>query len=227
MLDVRPGTVVVYSDIGCPWAHLTVYRLLSARSALGLDGEVALDHRAFCLEVVNNRTTPKRILDAEVAVLGGLEPDAGWQMWQDEDTRYPITTLLALEAVQAAKEQGLEASERLDRGLRLAFFGQSRCVSMRHVILDVAGECSIDVDALRDALDNGRARRAVFDQHQLSQITEVQGSPHLFVADGTGVHNPGIESHWAGEKGVGFPVIDSDDPSVYRHLLQRAADTAA
>lgn len=34
-VDVRPGTIVVYSDIGCPWADLAVHRLLRARHALG------------------------------------------------------------------------------------------------------------------------------------------------------------------------------------------------
>ena len=50
--------------------------------------------------------------------------------------------------------------EELDRALRVAFFGQSRCISLRSVILEVAGECeSVDVDRLQAALDDGRARR--------------------------------------------------------------------
>src|SRR5438067_13247312 len=105
-VDVPPGCIVVWSDLSCPWAHLCVHRLHRARDRARLDGRVGLDHRAFPLELVNSQPTPKRVLDAEIAVLGGLEPEAGWQMWQDEPFRYPVTTLLPLEAVQAAKAQG-------------------------------------------------------------------------------------------------------------------------
>ena len=227
-LRVAPGTVVVYSDIGCPWAHLAVHRLLAARSGLGLTADdVPLDHRAFPLEIFNARPTPRRILSAEIPVVGGLDPDAGWQIWQGDLTTWPVTTLPALEAVQAAKDQGLAASERLDRGLRLAFFAQSRCISMRHVILEVAAEWGLDVDALRDALDAGRARSAVMQQHRTAEDVDVKGSPHVFLPDGSSVHNPGVEMEWAGEHGVGFPVVSSDDPAVYERLVRRAAEAAA
>lgn len=216
-------TIVVYSDVGCPWAHLAVYRLLAARRRLRLDDQLVLDHRAFPLEVINGRPTPYRILAAEVPVVGGLDAAAGWQVWQGDLSTWPVTTLLALEAVQAAKEQGLAASERLDRALRVALFGQSRCVSLRSVILDVAAEAGLDRDALADALDEGRARRAVLDQCQAAQDGPVQGSPHLFLPDGTDVHNPGIDMTWAGEHGVGFPVVAKDDPGVYDELVGRAA----
>ncbi len=228
MVDVPPGTIVIWSDVGCPWAHLAVYRLHQARRALDLDGAVRFDHRAFVLEVANARATPRRILDAEIPVAGALDPGAGWQMWQDDPSRWPVTVLPALEAVQAAKEQDLAAAEELDRALRVAFFGESRCISLRSVILEVAGGCgSVDVDRLRAALDDGRARRAVMEQHAAAPGLGVKGSPHLFLPDGTDVHNPGVELHWEGEHGIGFPVVDADDPEVYTDLLQRAAVLAA
>jgi predicted DsbA family dithiol-disulfide isomerase len=229
MIDVAPGTIVVYGDVGCPWAHLAVHRLLATRSAMGLDGEVVVDHRPFILELANARPTPRRILDAEIPVVGGLDPDAGWQVWQGEASTWPVTTLPALEAVEAAKAQSLQASEQLDRALRLAFFGESRCISMVPVILEVAAACpAVDIDALAAALDDGRARRAVVEQHRAAVASdEVDGSPHLFLSDGTSAHNPGIEMHWAGEHGRGFPVVTKDDPSVYGDLLVRAARLAA
>jgi predicted DsbA family dithiol-disulfide isomerase len=225
MFDVAPGTITVFSDPHCPWAHLAVYRLLATRRRLGLDGKVVLDHRAFPLEFFNRRPTPKRIVDAEVAVLGGLEYAAGWQVWQEPESTYPVTMLLAHEAIQAAKEQSLAASERLDRGLRVAFLGESRCISMRHVILEVAEKCDVvDAVALEEALDAGRARRMIFEQAAQAEEWNVQGSPHLFLADGYDVHNPGLEWRWEGTKGVGFPVVKSDDPAVYETILRRAAD---
>lgn len=222
----RPAanTIVVYSDIGCPWAHVAVFRLHRMRSKLDLDEQVAFDMRAFPLEIFNEQPTPKKILDAEISVAGALEPDAGWQMWQRPESEYPVTMLPALEAVQAAKEQGMNVSEDLDRALRAAFFGESRVISMRHEILDIAGRCAdLDVAALRDALDTGRARAAILEQAREARSDEVEGSPHLFLPDGSDFHNPGIEMEWEGEHGIGFPVVNSDRPEIYEDILARAA----
>jgi predicted DsbA family dithiol-disulfide isomerase len=222
-MDVAPGTLVVYSDVGCPWAHAAVARLHRARTRLGLDGRVVFDHRTFPLELFNERPTPKLTLDAEIPVAGGLEPDAGWQLWTGPVHEYPVSTLLALEAVQAAKEQGIEGSERLDFGLRRAFFAESRCITMRHVILAVAAERGLDAAALAVALDGGRARASVLAQCEVAKGDEVEGSPHVFAPDGTSAHNPGVQMHWEGGHG-GFPVIDSDDRSAVDSLLHAAAD---
>jgi predicted DsbA family dithiol-disulfide isomerase len=226
MIDVAPGTLVVYSDVGCPWAHLAVFRLHRARANLGLEGDITFDMHAFPLEIFNEQPTPKKILDAEISVAGALDPDAGWQMWQGAESEYPVTMLPALEAVQAAKEQSLRASEQLDRALRVALFGHSRTISMRHEILDIAKRCpDVDVIKLGEALDEGRARTAVMDQKGIAESDAVKGSPHVFMPDGTEVHNPGVELTWEGKHGEGFPVVKSDDPSIYESLLRNAAKT--
>ena len=224
MFDVSPGTLVVYGDIACPWSHLCVHGLRRARHRLGLDGQVDLDLRSFPLELFNGRGTPKRTLDAEIPVVGALDPSAGWQMWQRPDFEYPVTTLPALEAVQAAKAVSVRASEDLGRALRYAFFAESRTVSLPPVILDVAKGCdSIDVDALGEALDDGRARSMVLEQRDTAERIGVKGSPHVYLPDGSDVANPGVEKHWEGEEGRGFPVIDHYDSSVYDDLIRDAA----
>ena len=223
MIEVAPGTLLVYSDIGCPWAHAAVSRLHRTRARLGLQDAVRFDHRTFPLEVFNRRPTPKLTLDAEIPVVGGIEPDAGWQLWSAPAHEYPVSTLLALEAVQVAKEQGLAASETLDRALRVAFFGQSRCITMRHVVLEVAEECgAVDADALASGLDEGRARMQVLDQCRRAEADDIQGSPHVFAPDGTDAHNPGVKMRWEGEKAGGYPIVESDDPAIYETLLRGA-----
>lgn len=223
-VDVAPRTIVCYSDISCPWAHLAVYRLHAVRVQLELTEVVTFDMRAFPLELINEMATPKLILDAEIPVAGALEPAAGWQMWQRAAHDYPVTLLLAMEAVEAAKQQSLRASETLDLALRVALFGQSRNISMRHVILSVAGECAgVDVRVLADALVRGGARVAIEQQLAVSRTDAVQGSPHLFAPDGTDVHNPGITLRWEGPAGIGFPVVESDEPTIFADILQRAA----
>ena len=221
-MDVAPGTLVVFADPGCPWAHVCVHRLWVAREKAGLEDRLRFDVRPFPLELVNERPTPFGGLQLEVPPLSELEPDADWEVWSADPTTWPVTTLPAMEAVEAAKEQGLEASEHLDVELRRAFFGSSRCISLRSVILDVAAGCGrVDADALADALDDGRARRPLLDSYW-TVADAVDGSPHVFLADGTDVHNPGVEFHWEGERGAKRLVIDADDRSVYDDLVQRA-----
>ncbi len=232
MIHAAPGTIVIYSDLVCSFAHLAVHRLHRTRAELGLETAVAFDHRAFPLELFNEQVNPRPGVDSEIAVLGGLAPDAGWAMWHAPDWAYPSTVLPALEAVQAAKEQSWSASEVLDLALRRAFWADSRCIAQRHVILDVARGVArrgvLDVDRLADTLDSGRARPAVIAQWRAARSGAVRCSPHLFLPDGTHVPNPGVTARWVnGDFGVGFPLIDHYDPTVYRDLLTRAATVAA
>jgi predicted DsbA family dithiol-disulfide isomerase len=225
-MEVAPRTIAVWSDLYCPWSHVAVWRLWEARRRLGLDDVVAFDHRIFPLELFNSEPTPFDTIAAEIPVCGRLAPRAGWQLWQGPLTEWPVTTLLPMEAVQAAKSQSLRASEQLDRALRTAFLGESRCISLRHVILEAANECDdVDVARLAAAIDAGKARHRIADDWDVAKREGVRGSPHLFLAYGTDVQNPGVTFHWEGEHGNGFPVVDSDDPSVYDGLLRRAAAT--
>jgi len=223
-MDTPPGTILVWSDIGCAWAHATVYRLHEARRRLGLEDTVAFEHLSYPLELFNERPTPKNILSAEIPVIGAMAPNAGWRIWNEREWHWPVTTLPALEAVRAARLQSAAAAEHLDRALRVAFFGHSQCISMRHVILETARDCgAVDADHLAETLDEGRARKRVIEEWHRASAGDVKGSPHLFLPDGTDVHNPGVRMHWEGEHGTGFPVIDEDCPDVIDELVRRAA----
>lgn len=171
---VQAGTIAVYSDLACPWAHLAVHCLHEARSSLGLDGRVVIEPRAYPLELANGRATPKRILDAETPVVAALAPEAGW--------------------------------------------------SMRTIILEVAAETGgVDVDLLAVSLDDGRARSLVIRQWREAVDGPVQGSPHLFLADGGDAFNPGVAMRKLGDGDDWLPVVDAFDPAVYEPLLRRAA----
>lgn len=223
MHGIASGTLVIWSDITCPWGTAAVHNLRATRSRIGLDGAVHLDHRAFPLELFNERPTPRGIVDAEIPVVAAIAPDLGWQTWTRDPYRYPSTVLLALEAVQAAKDQSPAASEALDHALRRALFSGSETIQMRHVVLATAAACpEVDESALEKALDEGSGRRAVIDQWRAAPGLGVKGSPHVFLPDGTDVHNPGVTMEWVGPKPGGFPRIDRFDPSVYEDILRRA-----
>lgn len=221
---VAPGVIQVWSDLLCPFAYVGLLRLRRARERLGLNGTVRLEHRTFPLELFNG-PHPRRGTDTEAVGLGQIEPDAEFRVWSAADDLYPHTVLLAAEAVHAASAQDLDAGEALDLALRRAFWTQSRSISHRQVILDVAGELpagTIDVAALAAGLDSGRHRASVMADFAVSQTGAVAGSPTFRLADGSAVTNPGIAVHWDGPWASGFPVVDSDDPAVYDGLLGRA-----
>lgn len=211
-----PGTLAVYSDIGCAWARLAVHRILRARARLGLDGRVTLEHRTFPLELVNRRPTPKPILDAEAAVLAGLDEDVDWRAWRAPVDTYPVTTVPALEAVQAVALVNVDAAEALDLALRDAMFQHGRCISIVPVIVEIAaGIAGLDVEALELALAAGTARSRV----RLAP-EGVQGSPHVVLPDGRDVFNPGLRVRVLASH---IPVVEADDPSVFDELLVAAA----
>ncbi|MQA77706.1 MAG: hypothetical protein GEV10_04365 [Streptosporangiales bacterium] len=222
-LTPAPGTIVVFSDTWCAFGHVAVFRLHQARRRLGLEDQVTLDHRAFPMELLNGNPGSRPGSDSEVPSVGNCEPAAGWQLWQDKDWLYPSSTLPALEAVQAAKAQSTRASESLDLGLRRAFWVESRCITNRAVILDVAANTpGVDVAAIAEALETGTARAAVAEQTRASRSDEVICSPHVFLPDGTDYPNPGMRVEWEGDWGVGYPRIVQDDPSIYEQILRRS-----
>lgn len=223
-MNVAPGTVQVWSDLLCPFAHVAIHRLRAARATLGVD--VRLDHRTFALELFNGPHS-RPGTDSEAVGLGQLAPEVGFRLWTQPDWTYPSTVLLAAEAVHAAKEQGLHASEELDAALRRAFWLDNRSIGHRQVILDVAAETeAVDDAALAAALDDGRARAAMTADHAIAVTDAVQGSPHLFLPDGTDVHNPGISVHWEGPWASGYPIAEGNDPGWAERLLERAASSA-
>lgn len=218
--------VTVWSDIGCPWASLALHTLHAAAERRGQD--LLLDHHAFPLELFNRQPTPKYIVEPEVIVVAARRPELGWRVWSGRESEYPVTTLPALEAVQAAKEPavgGLRASGELDRALRHAFYAESACISVHSVILDIAERCAhVDAGALAEALSRGAGRAEVYEQWRTAQGPDVQGSPHFFAADGYTAHNPGATFSWTGDpQQGGLPRFDAYDATWADELLDKLA----
>lgn len=217
--DLALGSIgmVVFSDILCPWAHIGVFRLRRAVHERGLEGEINIDHRAFPLEVLGDEAHGRRRFDRMVEALQGLEPDAGWSPWAGGDDDFPTSSLIALEAVQAAKAVSPDAAADLDRGLRRAVFAESRPIDDLDTILAVARDLdAVDMDTFETELSSGRARRELDEQTTTARSGAIPASPTVVLPDGTTSVNPGIEFH-TGDDGV--PVIDSDDPGAYDRLI--------
>lgn len=222
LVNREQNVVTVWSDIGCPWASLCLHVLRATAQKHG--GHLLIDHRAFPLELFNNRPTPRPIIDAEVIAIVGLVPETGWRAWSSPSWHYPVSTMLALEAVQAAKAPevgGLAASDALDAALRHAYYAEGRCITVPSVIGDIAGSIdSLDAELLIRRLEEGSARAAVYRDWRLAAAPEVQGSPQLFDATGRTLHNPGVDYRWTSspDRG-GVPRFESYDYSWVEEVL--------
>lgn len=214
--NAEPGVVTVWSDIGCPWASLCLHVLRAASHSQGR--AIEIDHRAFPLELFNRRPTPRPIIDAEVIAIVGLVPETGWRAWSAQSWHYPVSTLLAMEAVQAAKLEpvgSLAASDALDAALRHAFYAEGRCISIPSVIAEVAAMIDgLDDVRLMHTLSTGQSRSTLYQQWQTAKDSAIQGSPYLFDSVGGGMHNPGVVYRWTGPADDGgVPRFESYDPS--------------
>lgn len=217
-LHGTPGALVFRSDVLCPWSTVALIRLRRARAELGLD-DMPIIHLAHALELRFRVPIPRRIVDAEVVLCAAAEPGFGWSPWFGPLDEFPVSSLLALEAVQAARNQSEVAAERLDLELRQAFFVRSRCITMLNEVLSAARSCDLDVGALEQSLEAGRARSAV-----LRQSREGDCSGVVVLPDGSEHCNPGVRTRWIGTRlPQVVPRVVSDDPSTVRDLVARAA----
>lgn len=209
--------MVVFSDILCPWSHIGVHRLLRTVHARGLEGELNIDHRAFPLEVLGPEEHDRRRFDRMVEALRDVEPDAGWSLWSGDDD-FPTSSMLALEAVQAAKAVSPDASAALDRALRSAVFEQSRPIDELDTVMAVAEETDVvDIGTFEAELHSGRARREMENQIVRARSGDIPASPTIVLPDGTTSVNPGMEFHIGDD---GLPAVDTDDPAAYDRLVE-------
>jgi hypothetical protein len=131
----------------------------------------------------------------------------------------------AFELVAAARRvHGDKGAEEVDYALRRAFLRAGVDVSVEaglRVALDAAvgRGAQIDADAVMAAWRTEPVRADVLADYERSKQLPIQGSPQVFLPDGSTEHNPGLTDHqWRG----GIPRVLSDDREAPRRLLLRA-----
>jgi len=211
--------LTVFSDLYCPWAYVFSIRLRRARAAVG---RPPVAWRCWPLELVNDRGTPWETLSQEVPVLTQLEPD---HFSPPKRETWPSTFLPAMEALKVAGELGgPEAADRYDEAARRAFFLDRRDLSIRPTLAEIAAETGLDRTRFLDAFDGGGHRRSVVADWQEGRRRGVEGSPHVFLPDGSGHFNPGIgKIDWV----RGIPVPSQVDEGAIAKLVAQAASTAS
>lgn len=152
------------------------------------EGRVRLVDRAFPLEVYGGGPPDRQELELEIWLAQLQEPEAVFKPFSDD---WPTTTLPAFEAAWCANLQGERIGREFDLRIRQAFFAEGRNIGRREVMLDLARETGLDMDAFARPFNNGEALAAVLEEGKLGkEHFNVRGTPTLMLSDGTKLRHP-------------------------------------
>ena len=116
-----------------------------------------------------------------------------------------MTVWPAFEAVACAGLQCLELAVELAWAIRVAFFVESRCISMRHVLLELAEQVGLDMDRFTEDFDGGACKRQVIEEARDGwERLRVDGSPTLVLPSGEQV------------SALGLPELELDEAQNHR-----------
>jgi predicted DsbA family dithiol-disulfide isomerase len=188
----------MYADLACPFAYVVHGYWQRLREEY--DGKIALRHRSLALEYVNREPTPKGMLEVELPLLLANEPGIPYAPWLAPDAEWPVSIWPAFEAVTCAGLQSLSLADELAWEIRVAFFNEHKCISMRHVLLELADRSGLDIGQFEADFDEGRGKQQVIDDARGGWETlRVPGSPTWLLSSVEVVDD------------FGLPEIDVDD----------------
>ena len=201
--------VEVFADIGCPFAHVGINRLVQRRDEANRP-DIVLHVRAWPLEWTNGTPLLPALIAEEVDELREqVAPDLFAHF---DPAQFPATTLPAFDLVAAAYAVGPQKGERASLALRHALFEQGRPIGDRGVIEAVAAEVGV-------AMPDEGARALVLADWQDGQARGVIGSPHFFLgADGWFCPSLQIER-------VKDHLVIHTDPDAFEALVDRILST--
>ncbi|HLZ21405.1 MAG TPA: hypothetical protein VKQ30_04705 [Ktedonobacterales bacterium] len=175
--------VAMYADLACPYAYVVAYRLRKLRDEFR--GRVIIEHKSLALEYINRQPTPKRVLDSECPLLMLVEPELPWEPWHAPLSEWPVTLWPAFEAVKCAERQDMALADELDWAIRTAFFAENRCVSMRHILFDLADRVGLEMGRFAQDFDSGQNKSLVLREAREGwERLKVAGSPTLVLPSG-------------------------------------------
>jgi len=209
----QPARIALYSDLSCPYAYVTAFRLRKLRHEYR--GRVVVERKSLALEYVNRQPTPKHVLDNETPLVLLAEPDIPYQPWHRPLSEWPVTIWPAFEAVKCAERQSAELAEELDWAIRVAFFAESRCIALRHVLIELAERVGLDVARFTADWDSGVGKRQVLEEAREGwERLQVAGSPTFVLPSGKQY------------SGLGLPTVELDETRHGRVVAYRPAPCA-
>lgn len=187
MIDGSIPELWEWAEYYCPWCYVAAVRIHGMRNEY--EGRVAASMRFFPLELVNGSEPPRDILEQEWWLAAIQEPAATFVAYTAPD--WPTTTLPAFDAVWAARQQGADVAAEMDLKVRRAFFGESRNIGSRDVMLEIAHGSDMDFVRFERDFASPAARPAVTEEGQMGRERyKVRGTPTLMLGNGTRLHTP-------------------------------------
>ena len=220
-------TIEMYGSLDCPFAYLATFRLRRLRERFA--GETKVVWRNLALEYVNRRPVTLPLIEAERELLQMIEPELPYAPWGREAWEWPTTMWPAAEALACAQLQGSRAAFEMSWALRRAFFGESRNIALRHVLMEVAREVraaepSFDVGRFKVDWDVGQMKGAVLAESRRGwRELKLNGSATFVLEDGRRVTNPAVGAVDFDEENYvlrGYEPFDGDWVAVYEALLE-------
>ena len=175
-----------WAEYYCPWCYVAAVRLHQMQPEFA--GRVKFSTRFFPLELRDGHAPPRDILEQEWWLAAIQEPAAPFVPFTGD---WPTTTLPAFDVVWAARQQNAAVAMDLDLRIRRAFFGESRDIGNRDVVLEIARDLDLDFSRLESDSASPEARSAVSEEAKMGRERyRVRGTPTLMLGDGTHLHAP-------------------------------------
>lgn len=175
-----------WAEYYCPWCYVAAVRLHQTQPEY--EGRVRAFTRFFPIELLNGEEPPRDILEQEWWLASIQEPLAPFIPYTGD---WPKSTLPAFDAVWAARQQGAVVAADMDIRVRRAFFGESRNIGSRDVLLEIARDTELDFPRFERDFANPAARAAVIEEGTLGrEHYRVRGTPTLMLDDGTRLRAP-------------------------------------
>lgn len=185
---MSPVAITHYSDVLCVWAYIAQIRVDQLRQHFG--DKIAIVSRF--VPVFGD--TPKKIGEG-FRERGGWEAYAAhvasvvakfdhvslgsdaWNRVRPQSSLVPHAMLRAVHLLEREEIVPVGELDRLAWQLRLSFFRDGRDIGRMPVVLEIASELGLPVDALRARLDDGSAWAALHADHEAVKEEGVRGSP--------------------------------------------------
>lgn len=171
MTDAR--TIEVFADIGCPFTHVGLRRIVEHRRSLGRD-DVRLVVRSWPLEIVNGTPLDPDFIAEEIDEIREQVAPDDFVGFRTE--AFPATSMPALALAAAAYDVDVATGEAVSLALRDALFEQGEDVSDPVVLARIAAEHGVDPATADEA--------RVLADHAEGVERGVIGSPHFFTPTG-------------------------------------------
>jgi predicted DsbA family dithiol-disulfide isomerase len=191
----REVTVLeVFADIGCPFTHVGLRRIVARRDAMG--SPVRVRAKAWPLEWVNGTPLAPATVAAEIdALRATVAPDlfVGF-----DPSAFPSTSIPALGLAARAYARDDATGEAVSLALRTAVFEEGR---------DVADPDVLDAVAIAHGVEIARDDAGVRAEYEEGRARGVVGSPYFVVA-GEGYFCPSLDvEHVDGRFTVRFDAV--------------------